>query len=725
MREVQIIVVNPNTGNYERLELFKDETILLTQTIQNARDIGSIFTDFSQSFTLPASKSNNKLFEFYYNSDIVTGFNANDKRSAQILLNGSLFRKGFLALDGVELKQNNPFSYKVTFFGETVDIKKQLKDLTLRNLFEAYTALNHNYDVSTVSQGLVTSLFNGKICYPLISHSDRYFYDSSTHANGTRNLHYAGSGASQNQGVNFRDLKPAIKINEIFKRINETTDLQFDLTTGFLDTSNQDFQQLFLWLSRERGPLGQSYTGGQLFQLNVNSITNFFQDGGHLGGFVPPLTRFQGQVVGDNHIVCSVSNGIINMAPRSSTFGGNTAFFDSYLRLDWTVTSTSTYSLYMIDTLTNNVVSSRENVTGQQSIAFQLEPLFFSNPGPVAAIQLRIETEDGTFSASAMSLRIKYRYALNMQFRTTYSKSTTLSPNALVNDIDVALQMPSIKVLDFLTGMFKMFNLTAFFQQDNTIAVQTLDSYYNGGVQRDITDYVDVDKKNVNYPIPYQEIAFRYEKPKTFLAINFEEINGYQFGNLENSTQNQGVTQTDRGKKYVVKLPFEKMIYEPLFDQNGSTAQNILYGYTVDKDQNPVAVMPLIFYRRNTNSINGYSIQDLGGSNQAAQRQTYNRPSNSYFQRTLNFNAEVDEFTGIVKPQSLFNNYYRNYISSLFSRQRRLVKITAYLPLSFLLTYSLKDVFIVNGRLYNVNSIKTNLQDGKSEIEMYNKIEIS
>jgi len=723
MREVQIIVVNPNSGNYERLELFKDETILLTQTIQNARDIGSIFTDFSQSFTLPASKSNNKLFEFYYNSDIETGFNANDKRSAQILLNGSLFRKGFLALDGVELKQNNPFSYKVTFFGETVDIKKQLKDLTLRNLFEAYTALNHNYDVSTVSQGLVTSLFNGKICYPLISHTERYFYDSSTHANGTRNLHYAGSGASQNQGVNFRDLKPAIKINEIFKRINETTDLQFDLTTGFLASTNQDFQQLFLWLSRERGALGQSYTGGQLFQVNVNSITNFFADGGNLGGFVPPLTSFQGQTT-NTDIVLSINNGIINMSPKAynlSLFGAS----DRELRLEWTVTSSSTYSMYMIDTLTNDIVSSRQNVTGTQFIAFQMDVFYIINPNPVAAIQLRIETEDSSFVATAMSLRVKYVYFFQNQIKTTYSKSTTLAPAALVNDIDVALQMPSIKVLDFLTGMFKMFNLTAFFQENNTIAVQTLDSYYNGGVQRDITDYVDVDKKNVNYPIPYQEIAFRYEKPKTFLAINFEEINGYQFGNLENSTQNQGVTQTDRGKKYVVKLPFEKMIYEPLFDQNGGTAQNILYGYTVDKDRNPVAVMPLIFYRRNTNSTNGYSIQDLGGSNQAAQRQTYNRPSNSYFQRTLNFNAEVDEFTGSVKPQSLFNNYYRNYISSLFSRQRRLVKITAYLPLSFLLEYSLKDVFIVNGRLYNVNSIKTNLQDGKSEIEMYNKIEIS
>ena len=720
MREVQIIVVNPNTGNYERLELFKDETILLTQTIQNARDIGSIFTDFSQSFTLPASKSNNKLFEFYYNSDIETGFNANDKRSSQILLNGSLFRKGFLALDGVELKQNNPFSYKVTFFGETVDIKKQLKDLTLRNLFEGYTAFNHTYDVSTVSQGLVTSLFNGKICYPLISHTERYFYDSSTHANGTRNLHYAGSGASQNQGVNFRDLKPAIKINEIFKRINTETDLQFDLGTGFLATSNNDFQQLFLWLARERGPLGQSYTGGQTFQLNINSATNFFADGGFQGGFVPPLHRFNDSA---NPIICSVNNGLIYLAPIANTQPNNT---DMFLKLEWTVTSTSDYSLYLVDTLSNTIVSSMQDVNGQQTISFELAPLGFWDPTPTALIQLRIETEDNTFIASAMSLRIIYRFRNNsFSEKVLYSRTNNLGPNGLVNDIDIALQMPALKVLDFLTGLFKMFNLTAFFQSDNTIAVQTLDSYYNEGVQRDITDYVDVDKKNVNYPIPYQEIAFRYEKPKTFLAINFEEINGYQFGNLENSTQNSTVTPTDRGKKYVVKVPFEKMIYEPLFDLNGNTAENILYGYTVDKDQNPVAVAPLVFYRRNTNSINGYSIQDLGGANQAEQRQNYNRASNSYFQRTLNFNAEIDEFTGIVKPQSLFNNYYRNYISSLFSRQRRLVKITAYLPLRFLLEYSLKDVFIVNGRLYNVNSIKTNLQDGKSEIEMYNKILIS
>ena len=44
-----------------RVDLFKDENINLTQTIQNVRDIEKVFTDFSKSFTIPASKTNNKV----------------------------------------------------------------------------------------------------------------------------------------------------------------------------------------------------------------------------------------------------------------------------------------------------------------------------------------------------------------------------------------------------------------------------------------------------------------------------------------------------------------------------------------------------------------------------------------------------------------------------------------------------------------------------------------
>ena len=55
-----------STSEYEifiskthRIELFKDEKISVTSSIQNANDLGKLFTDYSQSFTIPASTINN------------------------------------------------------------------------------------------------------------------------------------------------------------------------------------------------------------------------------------------------------------------------------------------------------------------------------------------------------------------------------------------------------------------------------------------------------------------------------------------------------------------------------------------------------------------------------------------------------------------------------------------------------------------------------------------
>jgi len=44
-----------------RFELFNDEAISITSSIQNFRDLGKIFTDYSKSFTIPASSHNNKI----------------------------------------------------------------------------------------------------------------------------------------------------------------------------------------------------------------------------------------------------------------------------------------------------------------------------------------------------------------------------------------------------------------------------------------------------------------------------------------------------------------------------------------------------------------------------------------------------------------------------------------------------------------------------------------
>jgi len=89
----------------QRLELFKDESVTITDSIQNVKDIDKVFTAFTQSFSVPASKTNNKIFKHYYNFDITNGFDARKKVTATIELNNIPFRTGKIKLEGVDLKE--------------------------------------------------------------------------------------------------------------------------------------------------------------------------------------------------------------------------------------------------------------------------------------------------------------------------------------------------------------------------------------------------------------------------------------------------------------------------------------------------------------------------------------------------------------------------------------------------------------------------------------------
>tara|TARA_B110000879_G_C11173582_1_gene514812 strand:+ start:1875 stop:2036 length:162 start_codon:yes stop_codon:yes gene_type:complete len=40
----------------QRLDFFKDEAVVLTQTLKNVKDIAKVFTEFTQTFSVPEQK---------------------------------------------------------------------------------------------------------------------------------------------------------------------------------------------------------------------------------------------------------------------------------------------------------------------------------------------------------------------------------------------------------------------------------------------------------------------------------------------------------------------------------------------------------------------------------------------------------------------------------------------------------------------------------------------
>ena len=164
----------------QRVELFKDESITITESIQNVKDIEKVFTAFSQSFSVPASKTNNKIFKHYYNFDIVGGFDARKKVDATIELNSMPFQTGKIKLEGVDLKGNKPHTYRITFFGDIVELKDELGEAKLSDL-NFPTSLDLNYDATTIETKLTTSESGTDIIAPLITHTQRLFYKDGTH----------------------------------------------------------------------------------------------------------------------------------------------------------------------------------------------------------------------------------------------------------------------------------------------------------------------------------------------------------------------------------------------------------------------------------------------------------------------------------------------------------------------------------------------------------------
>jgi hypothetical protein len=169
------------------------------------------------------------------------------------------------------------------------------------------------------------------------------------------------------------------------------------------------------------------------------------------------------------------------------------------------------------------------------------------------------------------------------------------------------------------------------------------------------------------------------------------------------------------------------VFFERLSNEDGSgEIIDFSHGWLVNKDQSKTETKPTLFYNINTNIADADNIE-VGFKGVDVRLPKYNRPSNikSDGSQTLHFDAEEDEFTGIVNENSLFKNYYKDYITNLFDRGSRLVTYNTVLKLNTLLSYNMNDLILINGKEYRINTIKTNLSNGKSEIELLTNYEIT
>ena len=675
-----------------RVDLFKDESLTITDTIINAKDISQVFTAFSQQFSLPSSSTNNQVFKHYYNYEISGGFDARVRVSAILKLNGVDYKIGKVKLNSVDMRDNKAYSYKVVFYGETIALNTILGEDKLNNL-DSLDPENLLYNSSNIKDllQLDPDVAGNDIITPLITHTKRLYYDSVEHAtNGDGNLYYHG-GTVDYHGVLYSDLKYAIRIHRLIQAI-QTQYPNIVFSNDFFNTTNAPYHSLFMWLHRKSGSVG---TGDQVDSF-PNSVTGW----------------------------TSGATGVWSSMTSASTLTINTEF-DSYQNtntlLQLQLITADTTNSYQVEVFRNGVTLFQGTFIGPKTLSSNTGDFGLASSGEYTVV-ITVTTVAILFTSGIWTVQNQETPADPIE-TDVYQLSSSFTADTNFEFI-VKLQTPDIKIIDFLTGLFKMFNLVAYVKADGTIYVDTLDAFYATSTTYDITKYVDVKTSTVAVALPYREIKFKYEGLKTFLAAQYEQLQVQEWGTeyFNNDTDNLD------GGIYEVKLPFEHMLFERLAnvsDASGSTLTTAQYGYCVNDNEQSYIGKPILFYPILKSGGDTTSISFLPTPTSRVQLTSYIVASNSVSlsaatsTANINFGNMINEYTGLTNfTGNLYNNYYSTYIINLFLEKSRIFKVTAYLPLSIVLNYTLADILIINGKQYRINSLNINLINNKTKIEL-------
>ncbi len=153
----------------------------------------------------------------------------------------------------------------------------------------------------------------------------------------------------------------------------------------------------------------------------------------------------------------------------------------------------------------------------------------------------------------------------------------------------------------------------------------------------------------------------------------------------------------------------------------------IQWGYFVDDNLEAYFGKPLLFYPIRITGGTQLSYRDTATSHSALTN--YIIPSNSRAISSstsidnIHFQNEINEYTGgSTFTGTLFENYYKTYIQDVYNNKRRLTKVKAFLPLKMIYNLKLNDKISLNNNTYIINSIKTDLTTGKSDLELLNVV---
>ena len=656
---------------FTRLELFNDEKITVSSTIQNISDISKIFTDYSQGFTIPCSPTNNAIFQHFYQNDVDATIDYQNRYNAYIEVDTILFRRGKIQLEKTNLKNGQPDSYSVTFYGAGVSLKDFFNEDKLSQL--NYSTLDHNYTNQEVYNRVTidSTVTDYNVRYPLISSNRVWQFNSSVPlptanlpnwynypSNNSNNINHVGGE------IVYTELFPAVRVASIFSLIQS----KYGITFNGLFLQSDLFKKAFLYFKNK-----SVFGNFPVVDLDLLSVSG---------------------------TLSSAFNTTTNTFTPLEVETTNTVSHGLYL----TVTSLSpSPSEYVIDMYKNNVFVAC--IGGDTASDVQNFPFEIENDGTYT-FKIRGYTfplVPFTINISILYKRLYYNSSTSSIVTETATATSTATTINLTNLQGAA---PDMKISDFVSGICKEFNLTVYSNTKNVFTFEPIPYWYSKGAVVDITEYTDITSIEIERMKLYKSIEFKYQDSECMLNKFFLEsplnADAHGYGNTK-------IGFNYDGGEYKVESPFENLLHN-------NFGNNLQVGYCLNKELAPYIPKPVLLYMNELATLTSGHIHWNGQANITGYV-PFGQDSEILFETgliplTLNFGEEISSFYLVNNPNTIYALYYRDYLVNLYNPKNRLVKVKTILPVSLLTQLQLNDRLIIRDKRYMINEMQSDLTTG-------------
>jgi hypothetical protein len=578
------VFVSIDNLEFTKLDLSKDESILMKYTQKDLQDISKIFAPYSQNFNFPATPKNRMAFGFFGDTEIVK-IDTGRKYFCKIYTDGILNLSGFIVLSELSYANNKPQDFTGNFTTSMLNLKDRIGDDSIRDLAPDGLIVDWTFkNVFNLVKGIqnkITNTINTSFFVPLISNNRVWGYNQNDTTVLKDNIAYKNTNlATSINLIQSTELRPAISFSSIIDLIIKKYDL--NITCPLF--SRKEYKDLYVWCNNE------SIYSTKLTKLTIKSGFGslMWYDSKNEGG-IPDPKKYT--------VTATPSTNIFKVVKRALPFTNSSEYiengfnFSVYLAgvsvTGGSATTKTTVTLKRKTTL--EVITSKDfDLTGSafDCVIPVSDNLFIGN-------EIEFEAHisfNQPLNWSNCAFRINFRYydgktgAFSGKEYATYlyeSISNNNSADLGGTNIDLFKSLPDIKVVDFLSSFFKAFNISIFDTSPNDenlfwltpYDIQTSGQSYSKATL-DYTPYIDVSSYKKAVPSDYNYYNFKHATSKYKSNVDYASVTTLEYGQIVNPA-----IKPNNAKEFKIETNFSLIVPVTISGTAGTLTH---YGFTND-----------------------------------------------------------------------------------------------------------------------------------------------